>query len=79
VIVSDLISLLNAGARVALVIVALVGGADLATWVVFTPSMIQARVDVALRDAPSLALLPPPQQIVRVVDQTTPNPSGDPR
>jgi hypothetical protein len=47
------ISLVNAGTRAALVLMALVGTANLAIGMAFTPSTIQARVAEVVRRAPS--------------------------
>lgn len=54
------LSLLNAGARAALVLMALVGTANLAIAMTFTPSTIQARVDAAVRRAPGPVSLDDP-------------------
>jgi hypothetical protein len=49
--VSHLIVLLSAGARAALVLAALIGTANLATHLAFTPRAIQAKVDDAIGGA----------------------------
>jgi len=55
--ISHPIQLLNAGRRAVLVLLILVGAADLAMRLAFTPSMIQFRVDRAIRTASSPAFL----------------------